>query len=236
MHQHLVLQRSRRGGTSGHHLAHGVAGKVRVQERRPAMLLGGDPLHRAHADEARALGRGHHREPAWLDVTQARPRTEHLTELWRESVQRQPGHSHRQHSLQDRAARYVLVLARCLRVAHGHCFSQTDPPPNTEASTRSGPPRPRSTEPRRGTRAGRGNTAEVPHRRRSTRLSPSHALSTCGVAMIRSRDRFNTIRSSGDAGEASRAPRRIACRGRGSSGATSRAEGSHLSRPRPRRA
>ena len=120
--------------------------------------------------------------------------------------------------------------------AYGHCFSQTDPPPNTEASTRSGPPRARSTEPRRGTRAGRGNTAEVPHRRRSTRLSPSHALSTCGVAMIRSRDRFNTIRSSGDAGEASRAPRRIACRGRGSSGATSRAEGSHLSRPLPRRA
>ena len=100
-----------------------------MQERRPAMLLGGDPLHRAHADEARGLGRGHHREPARLDVTQARPGTEHLTELGCESVQRQPGHSHRQHSLQDRAARYVLVLARCMGSGHGHRFSRGDPPP-----------------------------------------------------------------------------------------------------------
>ena len=171
------------------------------------MLLGGDPLHRAHADEARALGRGHHREPAWLDVTQARPGTEHLTELWRESVQRQPGHRHRQHSLHDRAARYVLVLAPCLRVAHGHCFFQADPPPNAEASTRSGPPRPRRTEPRRGTRADRGNTAEVPHRRRSTRLPRAMRSARVVLAMIRSRDRFNTIRSGGEPREASRAPR-----------------------------
>ena len=98
-------------------------------------------------------------------------------------------------------------LLRACASAHGHCFFQADPPPNAEASTRSGPPRPRRTEPRRGTRADRGNTAEVPHRRRSTRLPRAMRSARVVLAMIRSRDRFNTIRSGGEPREASRAPR-----------------------------
>ena len=76
------------------------------------MLPSGDSLHGTHAKEARALGHGHHREPAWLDLTQARRAAEHLIELGREPVERQPGHGHRQQALQDRAARDVRMLAR----------------------------------------------------------------------------------------------------------------------------
>ena len=165
----------------------------------------------AHAHmhtEARALGRGHHREPARLDVSQARPGAEHLTELGASPVERQPCHITA--SKRFRIARALCAGARSVprlgprsRVSPGGDLCR-----NAEASARSCTPRARRTE-RVETRARRGNIAEV--RKPTTVRALSRAMGSArGVlATIRSRHRFNTtIRLGGEVGEASSSARR----------------------------